>query len=841
MTSFTNDYEYTRLYIRENDIEYLDIIMIVLKLIVFIAYIESFQCFNLNTKCAIISDENRVDCHPEPFANEQKCFDRGCCWYSPENPSAGDISYCYFPPEYFGYRVERAEANEKATTFKLNKTRPSGLPDEIQLVHLEIFAIIDRLARVRFVDANKKRFEPDFPKLNIPKSDLKSPLYDIKVTNESRLIIRRKSNGKHVFNVDLKTLIFSNQFHQITSSLPSKYIYGLGEHKAKFRKDVNWKRYTFFNFDSFPNFNTPLYGSHPFYFAIEDFSTYASGVFLFNSNSMDILLSPAPAITFRPIGGVLDFFVFVNENASGVVSDYIKLIGLPVMPPLWAFGFHLCRWGYRDLNHMIEAWNRTRNAKLPFDVQWVDIEYMENFNDFTYDQNIFANLPEFIRELHKKGMHFVIILDPGISSGEPQNTHPPYEIGVEMDIFIKNASGGILVGKVWNKSGKTVFPDFTNPNATEYWTKQAQNLYKQLEYDGLWIDMNEASNFIDGSYEGCPSSPIEDPPYIPGHLKLRHKSICATAKTHAGLYYDTHNLYSTYQTFATYQALLETIPGKRPFILSRSTFPGQGKYGTHWTGDDTTSELCARWMAVGAFYPFSRNHNSLNAKDQDPASPNFGPEVVQASRYALNLRYKLIPYFYTLFYRAHAFGETVIRPLFFTFPHDNKAYEIENQFMWGSGLMILPVLKQGVSHVHAYLPSGIWYENTTKVYHSNGEYFNFDAPIDKINVLIRGGEIIPYADETLLTKDLHKVNFNLFVALDEHYMAKGELYWDDGESVDSLEKAEFNLAQFETANKTLKANIVKNGFNQPKRIYSVIICGVENQPSKAFFNSERIT
>ncbi|RWS03697.1 lysosomal alpha-glucosidase-like protein, partial [Dinothrombium tinctorium] len=636
-------------------------------------------------------------------------------------------------------------------------------------------------------------------------------------------------------NVDLKTLIFSNQFHQITSSLPSKYVYGLGEHKAKFRKDVNWKRYTFFNYDVAPKFNTPLYGTHPFYFTVEEYSTFASGVLLFNSNSMDVFLSPAPAIAFRPIGGVLDFFIFVNENPASVVQDYIHLIGLPVMPPLWAFGFHISRYGWRNVDHMKQVRSRTLNAKLPLETMWNDIEYMEKHNDFTYDKLKFADLPKFIDTLHKSGMHYVVILDPGVSGGEPPNTYPPYDDGIKMDIFIKNASGQILIGKVWNHSGKTVFPDFTNPNATEYWKKQTQRFYSEIKFDGLWLDMNEIANFVNGSLDGCPSSSIEDPPYVPGYVTLKHKGVCATAKTHAGFYYDTHNLYSIYQTEATYRTLLEVKPGKRPFILGRSTFPGSGKYQIHWTGDvssiwedleysipsildfnifgipfvgadicgfyqDTTSELCARWMAVGAFYPFSRNHNSKEQIDQDPASPNFGPEVVQASRYALNLRYKLIPYFYTLFYRAHTFGETVIRPLFFTFPHDNKAYEIESQFMWGSGLMILPVLKQGVSHVHAYLPSGIWYENTTKVYHSNGEYFNFDAPIDKINVLIRGGEIIPYADETLLTKDLHKVNFNLFVALDEHYMAKGELYWDDGESIDSLEKAEFNFAQFEAAN-----------------------------------------
>ncbi|RWS00852.1 Lysosomal alpha-glucosidase-like protein, partial [Leptotrombidium deliense] len=167
----------------------------------------------------------------------------------------------------------------------------------------------------------------------------------------------------------------------------------------------------------------------------------------------------------RPIGGILDFYIFVGETAPEVVSEYIKLVGLPTMPPLWALGFHLSRYGYNSLSKMVEAWNRTRNSNIPFDVQWVDIDYMNDYNDFTYDKNSFQDLPQFVDTLHRIGMYFVIILEPGVSACEPTNTHRPYDDGIEMDIFVKHSNGEILVGKVWNKCGKTVFPDFTHPIA----------------------------------------------------------------------------------------------------------------------------------------------------------------------------------------------------------------------------------------------------------------------------------------------------------------------------------------------------------------------------------------
>lgn len=249
---------------------------------------------------------------------------------------------------------------------------------------------------------------------------------------------------------------------------------------------------------------------------------------------------------------------------------------------------------------------------------------------------------------------------------------------------------------------------------------------------------------------GYPQSSLEDPPYLPylvNHCPLRSRTICMTARLSAGLSYNLHNLYGLTEAMVTRDALMTVRPKKRPFIISRSTFVGQGKYSGLWSGDihstwealqqsipsilnfnmfgmplvgadicgfngNTTKQLCQRWQEVGAFYPFARNHNSLGNMDQDPAF--FGEDVAASSRKALLVRYQLLPVYYTLFYHASTRGETVVRPLFFEFAEDRTTFEIDWQFLVGSHIMVSPVLTPDTSEIDAYFPAGRWYENFEK-------------------------------------------------------------------------------------------------------------------------------
>ncbi|CAG2059891.1 unnamed protein product [Timema podura] len=612
----------------------------------------------------------------------------------------------------------------------------------------------------------------------------------------------------HRFNsVNIGGFVFADQFLQLSALLPSQFIYGLGEHRSSLKLSTSWQIFTMMNHDQVPSENTNLYGSHPFYLVMEK-SGNSHGVFLLNSNAMDVILQPTPAITFRTIGGILDLYFFLGPTPSDVVTQYTDVIGKPFMPPFWGLGFHLCRYGYKTLTETKEVWNRTRAAGIPLvsgesclvlviDVQWNDLDYMANNSDFTYNQTTYA--------------------DPGISAAEPRGTYPPYDEGLKLGIFVKNSSGQPFIGKVWNPVD-TVWPDFTHPKTVDYWLDQLKSMHDKFQFDGAWIDMNEPSNFWSGSAHGCENNSLDYPPYTPGVLggKLFFRTLCMNSEQHAGKHYDVHNLYGFTEAIVT-SFVMSEIRERRPFVISRSTFSGHGHYAGHWSGDiastwydmkrsvpemlnfnmfgiplvgadicgfngNTTPALCQRWSELGAFYPFSRNHNSEENIPQDPVA--LGPDVVQAARKSLLTRYSLLPFLYTLFWRAHVDGTTVARPLFFQFPLDSLTYEIDYEFLWGSDLLIVPVLEENATQVSTYLPQSLWYDFYTSALVSHGgKNVTLDAPLDTIPLLVRGGSILPMQEPNVTTTLTRKNNLYLLAAADELGVAAGELYWDDGDSL----------------------------------------------------------
>ena len=226
----------------------------------------------------------------------------------------------------------------------------------------------------------------------------------------------------------------------------------------------------------------------------------------------------------RSLGGIFDLFFIAGPHPRQIVSQYNKIVGKPFLPPYWSLGYHQCKFGYNTLNRTKEVLRQTQDAGIPIDVQWNDIDYMNNHKDFTYDKEKFQGLPQFVDELHKQGLHYIPIIDPGISSTE-KDAYTPYDLGIKMDIFIKNARGKPFNGRVWT-NGKTVWPDFSHPMASKYWHDMFKSYHDQVAFDGAWIDMNEPSDFYDGEKDGCENSTLNHPPYLPRSIdggKMFHK------------------------------------------------------------------------------------------------------------------------------------------------------------------------------------------------------------------------------------------------------------------------------------------------------------------------------
>ncbi|RLV82384.1 hypothetical protein DV515_00016705, partial [Chloebia gouldiae] len=789
---------------------------------------------DFHPQCQNTPVAERIDCIPDQLATQSTCSLRGCCW-SPQSDAS--VPWCFFSPSH-GYQVQGSQRSTQAG-FEATLERlpsPSLFGNDIQTVLLTAEYQTNNRFRFKITDPNAQRFEVPHEHVKPFKgSATSSPSYRVELKqNPFGLVVTRASNGRVLFDTTIGPLQYADQFLQLSIKLPSSNIYGVGEHVHKqYRHDVNWKTWPIFGRDIAPSAAMDnLYGAHTFFLCLEDSTGASFGVFLMNSNAMEFVVQPAPAVTYRTIGGILDFYIFLGNTPEQVVQEYLQLVGLPALPAYWNLGFQLCRYGYTSLEEVKEVVERNRAVGLPHDIQVIDIDYMENRKDFTYDK------------------------DPAISTQKlaDQSPYGSYVRGTERNVWVNESDGTALVGEVW--PGETVFPDYTSLEATNWWVNECKMFHNIVPYDGIWIDMNEVCNFVQGSKKGCADNKLNYPPYTPRILDkvMYSKTLCLDAVQSWGKQYDVHNLYGYSMTLSTRKAIETVFPGKRSFLISRSTFAGSGKHGGHWLGDNaatwdqlrwaipgmlefnlfgipyvgadicgftenTTEELCRRWMQVGAFYPFSRNHNAEYVIHQDPAV--FGPNslLVNSSKHYLNIRYTLLPYLYTLHYKAHTRGDTVVRPLLHEFYSDEITWDIDRQFLWGPGLLISPALEPGVESTRVYFPDAEWYEYDTgepmqlkKVWH------NIPTPGDKMGLHLRGGYIFPTQKPNTTTVASRKNPMGLIIALDINNEASGDLFWDDGESTGTIDSKTYIYYEFKVSNNVLQMTATHSKYTDPNNL-----------------------
>ncbi|XP_004363327.2 alpha-glucosidase [Capsaspora owczarzaki ATCC 30864] len=653
----------------------------------------------------------------------------------------------------------------------------------------------------------------------------------------------RQSTGDVLFNStpstadqDFNGLTFENMYLEMSTRLPDQpNIYGLGERVHQFRLDPTGKTYTIFARDQGTPYDDGLapgknlYGSHPFY--LEMRNGLAHGVFNLNSNAQDVVIDNN-LLTYKIVGGVFDMYFVLGPEPESVVQQYHELIGKPTMIPYWGLGFHQCRWGYQNISVVEEVVRQYRVNQLPLDTMWNDIDYMDKYFDFTFDPVNFptSQMQQFVANLTSTNQHYMMIVDAGIPI---QSGYPAYDQGIAQNVFIGDPNvNAPALGSVW--PGAVHFPDWLAANSSSWWVNNLRDFHtNSAAFSGVWLDMNEMSNFCDGDCNRT-TTPSIVPPYWPGQTDIQVKTMSMDARHVGTTEFNAHSLFGFLETRATNQFLTQVLQ-RRPVIISRSTFPGHGRFGGHWLGDntatwddltysisgvfdfqlfgiplvgadicgfngDTTEELCTRWMQLGTLYPFSRNHNTIGARPQEPYA--FGPTLLNASRIALNLRYSLLPYYYTIFHRMSIVGGSLFRPLMFEWPMDSTLLEIDHQFLIGAGLLASPVLTQGATSVSAYFPAAVWYDfyNGAPLGNANsGSWVTLDAPIDKIPLSIRGGHIIPMQNPNgaLTTADTRTQPYQLLVALDANNTALGYLYWDEGDGVSTEALGHYTILEFQ--------------------------------------------
>ncbi|KAF2690036.1 glycoside hydrolase family 31 protein [Lentithecium fluviatile CBS 122367] len=452
--------------------------------------------------------------------------------------------------------------------------------------------------------------------------------------------VTRKSNGEVLFDTSAAKLIFEDQYVRLRTSLPKNpHLYGLGEHSDPFHLPTNGYRRTLLNAESpgIPN-NANLYGSHPVYFEHRG-EKGTHGVFMLNADPMDIWINQTKSgdqyLEYNTIGGIIDLYFMAGSSPTEVSSQYADVIGHSAMFPYWSFGFHQCKYGYWDVNMVAEVVANYSTAGIPLEVMWTDIDYMDLRQDFTTDPERFAlpKVRELVTTLHKRGQRYVLILDPAIHYND---SYAPYKRGHELDVFLKNKDGSEYLGIQW--AGTVAWPDWFAPNTGKWWAEEIAKAFDAesgIDLDGIWVDMNEASNFCKnydcnardpgnnppkpehaprpntgrpipgfpadfqptkraegGQMKGLPNRVMWDPGYTVGtHLTgLTDNTILFNTTNYDGtIHYDTHNLYGHMMAHNTYDAMLARRPGLRPMVLTRSTFAGTGRKATHWFGDNTST------------------------------------------------------------------------------------------------------------------------------------------------------------------------------------------------------------------------------------------------------------
>ncbi|MCB1765280.1 MAG: DUF5110 domain-containing protein [Candidatus Competibacteraceae bacterium] len=498
---------------------------------------------------------------------------------------------------------------------------------------------------------------------------------------------------------------------------------------------------------------------------------------------------------YQAFGGVTDFYALAGPGLADVVRRYATLTGRAPLPPLWALGYHQCRWSYRSATEFRELAAQFAAADLPVSALWYDIDYMDSFRLFTWNRQAFPDPAALNQELQAAGIRAVIIVDPGVKR-EPG--YPVYDSGREQQAFCQTASGRDYVGKVW--PGDTVFPDFTLENTRDWWAGRLADFLRESAVDGVWLDMNDPAT---------------------GYSRSEEMRFAQGSVPHDRY----HNQYAHFMALASRMACDRLHSEGRPFLLTRSACAGTQRYSAVWTGDNASSwkhlrmalpcslnlslsgvafngpdvggfmddaspELLVRWHQAGCLFPFFRNHAIRHSRQQEPWQ--FGAEALAAIRGAICTRYRLLPYLYQCFFAHWRDGDPIIRPLLYHYEGPEYAH-LDDQYLVGDALLVAPILhgegqgpeiiRHGVKMQErsVLLPPGAWFDLNRGEWLNGGRVLHYAAALDELPLFVRDGAVLPYYSGPLCNSfmDLGKLELHLFC---RDRPARFDYYLDDQET-----------------------------------------------------------
>ncbi|GAB2969107.1 glycoside hydrolase family 31 protein [Hymenobacter coalescens] len=596
---------------------------------------------------------------------------------------------------------------------------------------------------------------------------------------------------------------------------PGVHYFGLGDKPANMnlrgQRFCNWGSDTY----GYEKGSDPLYKNIPFFLALHQKQAY--GIFFDNSfkSYFDFAAERADVTSFWAHGGEMNFYFIYGPTLTEVTQAYTKcLTGTPELPPLWALGYHQCKWSYYPEQLFRGIGAEFRRRQIPCDALYLDIDYMDGYRCFTWSPEHFPEPEKMVRELAQDGFKTIVIIDPGIKI-DPH--YPVWQEGFENDYFCRRADGPLMKGSVW--PGLCHFPDFTRPTVREWWAGLFKGLIQDVGVRGVWNDMNEPAVFEKGTF--------------PDDVRFDYDGHPASHKK-------AHNVYGMQMARATNEGVKRFSYPNRPFTITRSTYAGGQRYSSGWTGDNIASwehlwlaniqcqrlsisgfsfigsdvggfintpdgELYVRWVALAAFHPFFRTHSSGDHGDQEPWS--FGEEFAELARHFIELRYRLLPVIYTAFWQYTQHGTPMLRPLAFLDQTDAQTYQRMAEFGVGDHLLVCPITQAGADGRWMYLPKGQWYYWWTDEPKEGAAEVWAPAALDRIPVYVRAGAVIPTRPLMQYTDERPVEELTLHV-----YYLEGEeasTLYDDGGDGYGYQQGQYTVRQYTVTGTVMSLKVVQ--------------------------------
>ncbi|NHI93420.1 MAG: DUF5110 domain-containing protein [Candidatus Lokiarchaeota archaeon] len=523
-------------------------------------------------------------------------------------------------------------------------------------------------------------------------------------------------------------------------------IFGLGEHSG----NLDRVGQEFVNYN-FPRYKEPFYCSIPFFIGLYNKNAY--GIYVQNSSRTFFNFGKTfrDKTFFGTDGHELNYYFIFGPKIAKILRIYTDLTGRGELPPNWTFGYHQSKFSYKSDSEVRKIAERLRIRRIPCDSIFLDLHYMDKKKNFTWNRKKFPNPIRLIRNIKKMGFHITAIIDPWLKKDK---NYELYAEALENNFFCKQENEKIY-STFTLFTRRVSIPDFFREDVREWWATQHSKLF-DIGIEGIWNDKNEPELMS-----------MADRRVVHGEENIPHELI--------------HNPFPLYELEATKLAFEKYLPNQRSFILTRSGFPSIQCYGAIWTGDIRSgfeemaesvpmlanmsisgipfcgadvggfwsfkkvlfkkSELFVRWIQLGVFYPFFRNHNAMLMRSQEPWC--FGKTNEKIITKYIKLRYRLFPYIYNAYNEWLKNGKPILRPLVYDYQNDPNCSKINHQFLFGNDLLIAPVVMEKVRDWAVYLPRGVWIDYWTKEEFIGGKVISIETPLEMIPIFVKKGAIIP--------------------------------------------------------------------------------------------------